>query len=36
MFEQSDNTAGFHVMKLELEKVPNMAAMESQVSDNVI
>jgi hypothetical protein len=36
MFEQSDHTEGFQVMKSALEKAPNMPAMESQVSDPVI
>jgi len=36
IFEQSDHTAGFQLMRSVLEKVPNMAAMELQVSDPVI
>lgn len=36
MFEQSDHTAGFHLMKSALEKVPNIAAIDSHVSVPVI
>ncbi len=36
MFEQSDQTSGFHLMKSALERAPNIAAIESQVSDPVI
>jgi uncharacterized protein YwlG (UPF0340 family) len=36
IFKQSDHTPGFQLMKSALEKVPNMAAMELQVSDTVI
>lgn len=36
MFEQSDQTSGFHLMKSVLKKVPNIGAIESQVSDPVI
>jgi hypothetical protein len=36
IFEQSDHTAGFQLMKSVLEKAPNMAAMEVQVSDPVM
>lgn len=36
VFEQSDHTAGFYLTKPHLVKVPNIAAMESHVPNQVI
>lgn len=36
IFEQSDHTLGFHFLKSASEKVPNIVAIKSQVSDPVI